>query len=210
MTYSIENSVVDVERDSISVPRAPVPVGDVITGGATSVATVTITSDSASEPGPGEVYQPVSGNVLNAINVSLPVGALASSTIVSSPVSSTSSSSLNYVPPAQVDNHASLSALVTDDDHPCLGVTHAPIDSTPGPSAPSGMSSDVPLAKPIQSVDLDSLDFSKVPAWLRHPLAHLQKDFRGELEDKILGSYVALEMAWHPVSAPLSYFYCNV
>lgn len=202
MTYSVEKSVVDVERDSISVPRAPEPVGDVTT----SIATVTITSDSASEPGPVEVYQPVPGNVLNAIN--LPVGALASSTIVSSPVSSTSSSSLNYDPPAQVDNHASLSALVTDDDHPCLGVTHAPTDSTP--SAPSGMSSDVPLTKPIQSVDLDSLDFSKVPAWLRHPLAHLQKDFRGELEDKILGSYVALEMAWHPVSAPLSYFYSNI
>lgn len=220
MTYSVEKRIDDAERDSISVPGVPAPVGDSITGA--TVATVTITSDCepgssdcepGSESGELEVHQPVSGNVLdgNAITgISVPVGVPASSTIVSSPDSSTSLSSLNDEAPAQVYHHASLSALVADDGRPYLGVTPTPIDSTRGPNASSGMSSDVPSAKPIQSADLDSLDFSKVPAWLCPPLAHLQKDFRGELEDKILGAYVALEMAWQPVSAPLFYSYTDI
>lgn len=62
---------------------------------------------------------------------------------------------------------------------------HASLDGTPS----------------VQSVDLDSLDLSKAPAWLQTPLKHLRKKFRGELEDKVLSAFVALEMGWQPVSA---------
>lgn len=75
--------------------------------------------------------------------------------------------------PMEVDNHASL-----DGPSPMEVDNHASLDGTP----------------PIQSVDLDT-----VPAWLRSPLKHLRQKFQGEVEDKILGNFVALEMAWQPV-----------
>lgn len=162
-----------------------------------------MTSDC--EPGSGEVRQPVSKNgVLNAINISEPVDVPTSS---ASPVSSTSSSALSNGAPVQVYNHASPTTPMEVDGPP--GLT-SPIECAPGANESSATSSDdplVPLVKPIHTVDLDSVDFSKVPAWLGPPLMQLQKDFRGDLEDKILGCYVALEMAWQPVSAPLFYYH---
>lgn len=159
-----------------------------------------MTSDC--EPGSGEVHQPVSSNVLNAINISEPVDVPASS-----PVSSTSSSPLSNGPPVQVDNHASHTTLMEVDGPPSSGFPSSPIECSPGANELFALSSDNTLVSPLDSVDLDSVDFSKVPAWLGPPLAHLRKEFRGDLEDKILGGYVALEMAWQPVSAPLFYYH---
>lgn len=120
MTYSVEKRIDNAERDSISVPGVPAPVCDAITGA--TVATVTITGDCepGSESGELEVHQPVSGNVLDdaLTGISVPVRVPASSTIISSPVSSTSPSSLNDEALAQVYHHASLSDLVADDGRP--------------------------------------------------------------------------------------------
>lgn len=153
-----------------------------------------MTSDC--EPGSGEVHQPVSNNVLNAINISEPVDVPASS-----PVSSTSSSPLSNGPPVQVYNHGSHTTPMEVYGPPSPSLCSSPIECAPGANELSAMSSDDPLVKPIHSVDLDSVDFSKIPAWLGPPLLHLQKEFRGDLKDKLLGGYVALEMAWQPVSA---------
>lgn len=205
---SVEKRVDDVERDSISVPSVPgpSPAGDFITGAA--VATVTMTSDlitgatvatvtmiSDCEPGSGEVHQPVSSNVLNAINISEPVDVPAFS------VSSTPSSTPSNGAPVQVENYVSRTTPMEVDGPPSPALPSSPIECAPGANESSAMSSDGPLVKPIHSMDLDAVDFSKIPAWLGPPLLHLQKEFRGDLEDKLLGGYVALEMAWQPVSA---------
>lgn len=88
--------------------------------------------------------------------------------------------------PKEVYNHASL-----DDSPPGPILAASPRKSTP-------------------SVNLDTLDFSKVPAWLQEPLKYLRKKFRGELEDEVLGAFVALEMAWQPVRAQLFFHRSNL
>lgn len=109
---------------------------------------------------------------------SLPSNVLARKEVISTPpapdVGLLTPSLVDDVP-MEVDGHAGLAMPMEVDNHVSL-------DGPP----------------PIQSVVLDT-----TPVWLQSPLKHLRKEFCGDLEDKVLGSFVALEMAWQPVS-------CNV
>lgn len=81
----------------------------------------------------------------------------------------------------------SLDSAIETPDAPFANVTH-------------GISLCAASVTPIFPVDIDTVDPSKIPSWLCLPLRLFQKHFRGKLEDKILGAFVALEMAWKPVS----------
>lgn len=109
---------------------------------------------------------------------SLPSNVLARKEVISTPpapdVGLLTPSLVDDVP-MEVDGHDGLAMPMEVDNH-------ASLDGPP----------------PIQSVVLDT-----TPVWLQSPLKHLRKEFCGDLEDKVLGSFVALEMAWQPVS-------CNV
>lgn len=93
--------------------------------------------------------------------------------------------------PMEVDDHAGPVTPMEVDNHASL----------------DGSALAISLADSMResSVNLDTLDFSKVPEWLRLPLRHLNKKFRGELEDNVLRAFVELEMAWKPVRV-LFYF----
>lgn len=142
-------------------------------GGNVTVATVALTPDSVSSS--------TDSAVVRSPSPPLPSNALAAAT-VESPVSPPSDDV-----PMEVDDHASLATPMEVDNHASLGDTPPAISSA---------------RKSIPPVNLDTLDLSKVPAWLQLPLKHLLKKFRGEVEDAVLSAFIALEMAWQPVREP--------
>lgn len=209
-TYSVEKK--DDGHDlntveSILVPVVPRAPGDAIE----PTSDQTVTSGNSSEPDLG-LPQPV----VATSHVTVPTPqALAVPASDRDSVSSSSSATAVRVPspspspspsnaPARKEVISTSPAAIVDsltppfvddvamevDDNDGLAMAmevdnHASLDGTPS----------------VQSVDLDSLDLSKAPAWLQTPLKHLRKKFRGELEDKVLSAFVALEMGWQPVSA---------
>lgn len=203
--HSVEKGIDDAELDSISVQvralLSPGPTGglgvtgDTVATGVTACATVTQTFGLES----GKEFQPViSGSVLDISsvpdNVPQPV-----STAVERQVPRTSSLPLNGVLSVQNGENASLPTPMEVCNHASLGLTPSHIENELHEATePKDTSPDAPPA--TQPMSINSVDFSAIPAWLSPHMKHFKECFRGELEDKILGAFVALEMSWQPVS----------
>lgn len=190
--HSVEKGIDDAELDSISVQvralLSPGPTtgvtGDTVATGVTACATVTQTS--------GQLEPVISGSVLDISSVpdNEPQPA------VGPQAPRTSSLPLNGVLSVQNGENAS---LPTPMEVCNLGLTPSPIENELHEATePKDTSSDAPPA--TQPMSINSVDFSAIPAWLSPHLNHLKECFRGELEDKVLGAFVALEMSWQPVS----------
>lgn len=194
--HSVEKGIDDAELDSISVVRAllsPGPTtgimmtGDTVATRVTACATVTQTS--------GKLQPVISGSVLDISSVPDNVPQPA----VEPQVPRTSSLPLNGVLSVQNGENASLPTPMEVCNHASLGLTPSSIENELHEATePKDTSSDAPPA--TQPMSINSVDFSAIPAWLSPHLNHLKECFRGELEDKVLGAFVALEMSWQPVS----------
>lgn len=196
--HSVQKGIDDA-LDSISVSASLVP------GSAGVSATVTcdvIVGATVTNPAAGlgsgssgnnhQPVQPVSGN-----SISLPDG-LPESTAVEP----TSSPLVDHVLlPVHAEGHDILPSPIEVYNHASLGSTPSPMKAVHHDASELNSSpEDASMATIIRSTDLDSVNFSKIPSWMCPHLKHFQKHFRGELEDKILGAFVALELAWQPVS----------
>lgn len=193
--HSVEKGIDDA-LDSISVSASLVPggAGMPLAVGATVTCDVIVGATVTTQAGLGSGSQPVSGN-----NISLP-NDLPESTAVEP----TSSPLVDNVLPVHAEGHAILPTPTEVYNHASLGSTPSPMESVHHDASELNPSrEDASMATLIRSTDLDSVDFCKIPSWMCPHLKHFQKHFRGELEDKILGAFVALEMAWQPVSALL-------
>lgn len=187
-TYSAEKK--DDGHDTANVvPELIDPVSDqsVNTGNSTEPVAITVPMPPICDgvdtllPVPEPVCVPLPDSIVSSTHSSPhPSNTVARREVISTPPPPNVDPSVNFVAgdvPMEIDDDVGLVMPMEVDNH-------ASLDGTP----------------PSQS-SLDTLDLSKVPVWLQAPLKHLRKEFSGELEDRVLGAFVGLEMAWQPVSA---------